>query len=98
MDDPAFQESRGRATRLVHASHPAQRLTLNTLAAFLLKLNPDNATMLSATPEFAIQGALVYQARGCSDCHFVNGAGTESRTVAQRTREAAHPQLGGGAF
>ena len=50
---------------------------LNTLAAFLLKLSPDNATTLSGTPDFAIQGALVYQARGCSDCHVVNGAGTE---------------------
>ena len=50
---------------------------LNTLAAFLLKLNPDNATMLSATPDFAIQGALLYQANGCSDCHVVNGSGSE---------------------
>jgi ubiquinol-cytochrome c reductase cytochrome b subunit len=50
---------------------------LNTLAAFLLKLNPDNATALSGAPDFAIQGALVYQARGCADCHIVNGAGME---------------------
>jgi len=50
---------------------------LNTLAAFLLKLNPDNASMLSATPDFAIQGALLYQAHGCSDCHVVNGSGSE---------------------
>jgi len=50
---------------------------LNTLAAFLLKLNPDNASMLSATPDFAIQGALLYQANGCSDCHVVNGSGSE---------------------
>jgi ubiquinol-cytochrome c reductase cytochrome b subunit len=50
---------------------------LNTLAAFLLKLNPDNAAAISSAPDFAIQGALLYQARGCSDCHVVNGSGSE---------------------
>jgi len=50
---------------------------LNSLAAFLLKLNPDNATALDNAPEFAVQGALVYQSGGCSDCHKVNGVGTE---------------------
>ena len=48
---------------------------LNSLAAFLLKLNPDNATALDNAPEFAVQGALVYQAHACSDCHRVNGVG-----------------------
>jgi ubiquinol-cytochrome c reductase cytochrome b subunit len=50
---------------------------LNTLAAFLLKLNPDNATALAGAPEVAVQGALVYQAQGCADCHIVNGSGME---------------------
>jgi ubiquinol-cytochrome c reductase cytochrome b subunit len=50
---------------------------LNTLAAFLLKVNADNASAPSSAPDFAIQGALVYQARGCADCHVVNGSGTE---------------------
>jgi ubiquinol-cytochrome c reductase cytochrome b subunit len=48
---------------------------LNSLAAFLLKLNPDNATALSGAPEFATQGALVYQANRCGSCHMVNGVG-----------------------
>ncbi len=48
---------------------------LNSLAAFLLKLNPDNATALSDAPEFVVQGALVYQANRCSDCHQANGVG-----------------------
>ena len=48
---------------------------LNSLAAFLLKLNPDNATALDNAPEFATQGALVYQASHCSACHMVNGIG-----------------------
>jgi len=48
---------------------------LNSLAAFLLKLNPDNATALDAAPSFAVEGALVYQANHCGDCHKVNSAG-----------------------
>jgi cbb3-type cytochrome oxidase cytochrome c subunit len=50
---------------------------LNSLAAFLLKLNPDNATAIEMAPEFAVDGAMVYQANGCSDCHKVNGAGMD---------------------
>jgi len=48
---------------------------LNSLAAFLLKLNPSNATALQNAPEFATQGALVYQANQCAVCHMVNGVG-----------------------
>jgi ubiquinol-cytochrome c reductase cytochrome b subunit len=48
---------------------------LNSLAAFLLKLNPNNATALDNAPEFATQGALVYQANHCDACHMVNGGG-----------------------
>jgi ubiquinol-cytochrome c reductase cytochrome b subunit len=48
---------------------------LTSLAAFLLKLNPDNATALHAAPDFAVRGALVYQANRCADCHKVNGVG-----------------------
>lgn len=50
---------------------------LNSLAAFLLKLNPDNASALQNAPEFAVQGALVYEANGCSECHKVNGVGMD---------------------
>jgi ubiquinol-cytochrome c reductase cytochrome b subunit len=48
---------------------------LNSLAAFLLKLNANNATALENAPEFATQGALVYQANRCGTCHTVNGVG-----------------------
>ncbi len=48
---------------------------LNALAAFLLKLNPRNATALEDAPDFATQGALVYQANHCGTCHVVNGVG-----------------------
>ncbi len=48
---------------------------LNALAAFLLKLNERNASALDNAPEFAAQGALVYQANHCGTCHLVNGVG-----------------------
>jgi ubiquinol-cytochrome c reductase cytochrome b subunit len=50
---------------------------LNTLAAFLLKLNSENAMALDDAPDFVVQGAMVYQTRGCGECHRVNGAGME---------------------
>ncbi|HYM10211.1 MAG TPA: cytochrome b N-terminal domain-containing protein [Bryobacterales bacterium] len=48
---------------------------LNTLAAFLLKLNPNNAEALQSAPDFAVQGALLYQKSQCGSCHAVNGVG-----------------------
>lgn len=60
-------------------SMPAVRLTdaqLNSLTAFLLKLNPKNATALQNAPEFAVQGAVVYQNNDCGSCHQANGVGT----------------------
>jgi ubiquinol-cytochrome c reductase cytochrome b subunit len=48
---------------------------LNQLAAFLLKLTPQNATALQNAPDFATQGALLYQANECGSCHLVNGMG-----------------------
>ena len=60
-------------------SMPAIQLSdtqLNALAAFLLRLNPRNATSLQDAPDFATQGALVYQANDCGSCHKVNGMGS----------------------
>ena len=48
---------------------------LNSLAAFLLKLNDRNAAALDNAPDFAARGALVYQTKQCWGCHVVNGAG-----------------------
>jgi ubiquinol-cytochrome c reductase cytochrome b subunit len=48
---------------------------LTSLAAFLLKLNPDNATALHSAPDFALAGAVVYQNSNCATCHKVNGVG-----------------------
>jgi mono/diheme cytochrome c family protein len=50
---------------------------LNSLAAFLLKLNSNNASALDNAPEFATQGALVYQENHCGTCHQVNGIGVK---------------------
>ena len=48
---------------------------LNTLAAFLLKLNPENATAVSSAPDFVVNGAMVFVSQGCGGCHRVNGTG-----------------------
>jgi ubiquinol-cytochrome c reductase cytochrome b subunit len=49
---------------------------LNALAAFLLRLNPRNESVVDSAPDFAVRGAMVYQANGCNGCHKVNGAGS----------------------
>jgi ubiquinol-cytochrome c reductase cytochrome b subunit len=48
---------------------------LNSLAAFLLRLNPTNASALQNAPDFAAKGAAVYQASHCDMCHKVNAVG-----------------------
>lgn len=48
---------------------------LSSLAAFLLKLNPQNASALENAPQFAVDGALVYHDNHCSGCHKINGVG-----------------------
>jgi ubiquinol-cytochrome c reductase cytochrome b subunit len=48
---------------------------LSSLAAFLLKLTPENAAALDSAPQFAVDGAMIYQQHRCGSCHKVNGAG-----------------------
>jgi mono/diheme cytochrome c family protein len=48
---------------------------LNTLAAFLLKLNRQNASALQSAPDFAVKGAILYQTHQCGSCHVVNRVG-----------------------
>jgi ubiquinol-cytochrome c reductase cytochrome b subunit len=48
---------------------------LNTLAAFLLKVNPRNAEALQSAPAFAVEGAMIYQKGQCGSCHLANGVG-----------------------
>ena len=48
---------------------------LNHLAAFLLKLNPQNAEALESTPGCVVEGAQLYESNHCGSCHQVNGIG-----------------------
>jgi cbb3-type cytochrome oxidase cytochrome c subunit len=47
---------------------------LKDLLALMVKLTPENAEVVDA-PEFAREGALIFQKNGCGGCHSVNGAG-----------------------
>jgi ubiquinol-cytochrome c reductase cytochrome b subunit len=51
---------------------------LNALAAFLLKLTPQNALKIQDVPSFAVTGALLYQKHRCSLCHETNGVGMKT--------------------
>jgi ubiquinol-cytochrome c reductase cytochrome b subunit len=76
-------------------SMPPIQLTdgqLNALAAFLLKLTPKNAQALQSAPQFAVEGAMVYQQFQCGACHQVNGVGMKlgpplNAVAKRRTRE-----------
>ena len=62
-------------------SMPSVQLTnvqLNQLAAFLLKLNAKNAKELHGAPQFAVDGALIYQQNHCGSCHMINGSGMKT--------------------
>jgi ubiquinol-cytochrome c reductase cytochrome b subunit len=66
------------ATMIPGSTMPPVNLTtaqLNALAAFLLRLTPENAEKLVETPAFAREGAILYQRHRCSTCHQVNGVG-----------------------
>jgi cbb3-type cytochrome oxidase cytochrome c subunit len=54
---------------------PLADAQLSSLAAFLLKLTPQNASALRNAPQYAAAGAIVYQAQRCGVCHTVNGEG-----------------------
>ena len=50
---------------------------LNALAAFLLKLKPENASGAASVPDNIAHGAQIYEAQGCGNCHVVNGVGAK---------------------
>jgi ubiquinol-cytochrome c reductase cytochrome b subunit len=88
------------------SSMPPVRLAdsqLNALAAFLLKLTPANAAALQSAPDFAVEGAMIYQTNMCSGCHAVNGNGmkvgpplngvAKRRTKTWVDRHFAEPQV-----
>ncbi|MBI3207500.1 MAG: cytochrome c [Candidatus Solibacter usitatus] len=64
---------------------------LNALAAFLLKIEIQNAKELREAPQEMVDGALVYQQNRCGVCHQVNGVGMKlgpplNGLAARRTR------------
>ncbi len=62
-------------------SMPPIQLTdkqLNGLAAFLLKLNEKNQAALHSAPQFAVEGAMLYQKNQCGMCHQYNGVGAKT--------------------
>jgi len=75
-----IQHFKRPAAMVPGSAMPAIQLSdaqLNTLAAFLLKLNPRNAEALQSAPDFTVEGALIYQKNQCGSCHLVNGVGVK---------------------
>ena len=75
-----IQHFKRPAAMVPGSAMPAIQLSdaqLNTLAAFLLKLNARNAEALQLAPDFAVEGALIYQKNQCGSCHIVNGVGVK---------------------
>jgi len=58
-------------TEFVAGWMPRQRLDARQAPI----LNDRNAAALGDAPEFAVEGALVYQTNRCGACHIVNGVG-----------------------
>ncbi len=48
---------------------------LKELLALLLKLTPENGDVVDTAPDFAVEGALIFQKNSCGTCHSVNGVG-----------------------
>jgi ubiquinol-cytochrome c reductase cytochrome b subunit len=49
---------------------------LNALSLFVLTLTPQNEAALLTAPDFATQGAMVYQMNRCNACHQINRTGS----------------------
>jgi ubiquinol-cytochrome c reductase cytochrome b subunit len=68
-------------TSVVPGSHmsPIQLsdANLDALAAFLLKLTPENAHDIASIPDNIVHGAQIYQEQSCGSCHIVNGVGAK---------------------
>ena len=74
---------------------PAVQLSdsaIKSLTALMKALTPDNGDVVDTAPDFAVDGALIFQKNSCSACHQVNGfggkIGPELNGVANRRNEA----------
>ena len=54
---------------------------LRGLVQLVTKRDENGVDAWKTAPESAIQGAIVYQANGCADCHTLNGAGGKAGPV-----------------
>lgn len=50
---------------------------LTTIAAFALKVDREAGRAIELAPDFAVEGARIYQENLCGNCHLVNGVGNE---------------------
>ncbi len=74
---------------------PAGQLSdsaIKSLTALMKALTPDNGDVVDTAPDFAVEGALIFQKNSCSACHQVNGfggkIGPELNGVSNRRNEA----------
>jgi ubiquinol-cytochrome c reductase cytochrome b subunit len=65
---------------------------LKELLSLMMKLTPDNGDVVDSAPDFAVNGALIFQKNSCGTCHSVNGVGGKIgrplNGLAQRRNEA----------
>jgi quinol-cytochrome oxidoreductase complex cytochrome b subunit/mono/diheme cytochrome c family protein len=50
---------------------------LKALSRFVLKLTPGDEAAIQSAPQFAVDGAMVYESNHCGACHQINGAGMQ---------------------
>jgi ubiquinol-cytochrome c reductase cytochrome b subunit len=48
---------------------------MKDLVALMKAMTPDNADVIDTAPDFAVDGAMLYQKNFCGGCHAVNGEG-----------------------
>ena len=75
VDDPAFQASRIHAAGHVHAGDPVDRCSTQFPGRVPVEAERAKCQALENAPDFAAEGALIYQANHCGACHMVNGVG-----------------------
>ena len=66
-----FKQPSGAAMMPVHLTD-AQ---LKDLVALIKAMTPDNGDVIDTAPDFAVEGAMLYQKNFCGSCHAINGEG-----------------------
>jgi len=66
-----FKQPSGAAMMPVHLTD-AQ---LKDLVALIKVMTPDNGDVIDTAPDFAVEGAMLYQKNFCGSCHAINGEG-----------------------